>query len=255
MQKCKSIKNSNALKVSGPQSFRAYNECRYKNVGQALPDNKINCHSKLDLESHHTLLRNNEILNQVQDDKRGGFTLIELLVVVLIIGILAAVALPQYQKAVEKSRAVQALTLLRATYQAAEAYFLANDTWPSSLDQLDVDLPFTGNQNWYSFGWHKQGKANQDWAIQLYEQIFADGMKQTGVVAGRISGPYQGAGFYLLSPSSNYYTNLPTGKPVCVENSVYTDFPFTKTRGDYCSKIMGGTFISTSSATNFFQLP
>ena len=74
-------------------------------------------------------------------DKNAGFTLIELLVVVLIIGILAAVALPQYEKAVAKSRVAEAQILLDAIMKAQIVYQMANGQMASKLSDLDIDLP------------------------------------------------------------------------------------------------------------------
>ncbi len=80
-----------------------------------------------------------------------GFTLIELLVVVLIIGILSAVALPQYTTAVEKARSAEALTLMSSVADAAERYRLQKDVWPDSdkFGKLDIEVPqvYAGSVN------------------------------------------------------------------------------------------------------------
>lgn len=83
------------------------------------------------------------ILNSFQNlhlVKTQGFTLIELLVVVLIIGILAAVAVPQYKKAVLKSRLKQHEINMKALYEAAVVCRLNRGSVCETY-QLDIDVP------------------------------------------------------------------------------------------------------------------
>ena len=74
--------------------------------------------------------------------KRTGFTLIELLIVVLIIGILAGIALPQYYKAVTRAKFAEADVIIDA-FKKNEAVYRSSHAWGSAGDEVDVW--FTGS--------------------------------------------------------------------------------------------------------------
>ncbi|MGN1058463.1 MAG: type IV pilin protein [Candidatus Avelusimicrobium sp.] len=93
--------------------------------------------------------RNPESNHSISGSSKTGFTLIELLVVVLIIGILASVALPQYQKAVLKSRTAEAWANLKNLNMAISAYCLENPNTDfsngHSWDELSINISDSKN--------------------------------------------------------------------------------------------------------------
>ncbi len=73
--------------------------------------------------------------------KNAGFTRIELLVVVLIIGILAAVALPKYELAVRKTKYMSGVSLARPFMDAEDRFLLAAGSYTHRLEDLDIQCP------------------------------------------------------------------------------------------------------------------
>ena len=72
---------------------------------------------------------------------KRGFTLLEMLIVVIIIGILASIAMPQYFRTLEKSRSAEAVTNTGAIRMALDRYWYQESAVTTDLDLLDIDNP------------------------------------------------------------------------------------------------------------------
>ena len=108
-----------------------------------------------------------------------GFTLIEVLMVVLIVGILASLAMPQYTKVVEKAKMSEAKTVLSAIRTAEGVYFMEYDAYTTTLANLDLDTDIhTGNNLLFSYSVALTGTA---------------GSQSFSVTSTRVGGSFDGA--------------------------------------------------------------
>lgn len=162
---------------------------------------------------------------------KEGFTLIELLVVVLIVGILAAVAVPQYERAVEKSRAAEAFTLAKSIQQAQEIKEMSTGKYSTSFDALAVSIPLQTGENTCRLH-AKDIRYTKDFAVALGTDEYLG-----SVLVARNSGPYK---CYAIG-----YVN---GQMYCSE---YTAFH----EKEFCSTVLGGIYSFSTSGWKHYILP
>ena len=142
----------------------------------------------------------------------GGFTLIELLVVVLIIGILAAMALPQYFKAVERSRMTEAVTLMNSITQSQRRKFMQTNRYAREFEGLDVSPKGATGHVYYTKGDPQTGEGGNGFKISLISSL--DG--QDDVRAFRVvNGNYRSSSLqYQYFLSRDYQSDNVTCNPI-----------------------------------------
>ena len=120
-----------------------------------------------------------------------GFTLIEILMVVLIIGILAAIAMPKYITAVDKAKMARYETMVKSISDARRRLALVKEDWNYNFTELDIDLsgikgtlPFTqgpskGTVALFDWGYCYLVEAKKDWSDA---DVFCGGYDLVGYV-------------------------------------------------------------------------
>ncbi|MBR3632742.1 MAG: prepilin-type N-terminal cleavage/methylation domain-containing protein [Elusimicrobiaceae bacterium] len=133
---------------------------------------------------------------------KQAFTLIELLVVVLIIGLLSAIALPQYEKAIWKSKAANLQLLTRRIGEEHQIYYDDNATCATSFAAIDTSLdgalPTELNNStivfWDGYG-RINGRGNDNFSVGIY----CDQYRGYWILGRFSKGPYAGSGFAFLN--------------------------------------------------------
>ena len=140
-----------------------------------------------------------------------GFTLIELLVVVLIIGILAAIALPQYTRAVERSRMAEAVQVLGDWATAQSIYYMQHNGFAASAGVLrsegDITVSDPGAQ-WSNIGF-TDNSTNVQMTLQRTGGMYSGGrltitVNDNGSIGKTCTANGADAGFCNMGNSMGY---------------------------------------------------
>ncbi len=171
--------------------------------------------------------------------KNRAFTLIELLVVVLIIGILAAIAVPQYQKAVWKARSRQMLVSIKAVKDASQAYYLAHNEYPTKFSDLDISLTGYDKECQNPFGDKTDCLANDSSELTMnsYHEILATFP----------NGPYQWDAF-LVRQEPVFNGEVSLNKILCYHHTALHE-------KNMCTEFFGCEVELEANGDNYYSCP
>jgi type IV pilus assembly protein PilE len=172
-------------------------------------------------------------ITALKTSNQAGFTLIELLVVVLIIGILAAIALPQYQVAVLKSKITKLIPLATALYDAEERYRLATGDYTKDLQALDVNIPSN----------YRSCIIGESYSYCIYD------WGRAGVIDGPTNAQVQAENRIAYMKFFKPYPGLTANK-----GDIFCFAKPDDTAANKVCQIIGGTQVGSASIWNYYKI-
>ena len=179
------------------------------------------------------------------NENKKGFTLLELLVVILIIGILAAVALPQYQKAVTKSKSAQLKVLVSDVARATKEYYLSRGEYPISFDEINTDISWpTVDTSACSVSRPSNTAVKAGDGMEIIINRAAENSPFIAVLGVIAEGAYKCTGFVIFLEADN--NNTQKNKILCTEESRTMYRGSKNKQGDFCKKVMGSDYLNNA---------